>query len=267
MTNKRIIADDYTLHSIVEEEIKRLGNNADLNHIDTSDVTSMSNVFAKSEMHDNSSFNGDISQWDVSKVEHMNGMFSNSQFNGDISQWDVSNVQNMHAMFLRSKFNGNISHWNVSNVEAMHFMFDSSKFNGNISDWDVSKVETMDGMFQRSKFNGDVSQWNVRDDLIVGSVFYKSPTSAHPSFGKLHFMAKADDESIVLHPAAEKAYAASMPIAKAMYPNESRGVQAEMALETYRASLSQGAADSYDYTAALDACEESSSSAEEERTR
>jgi len=33
----------------------------------------------------NSSFNGDISKWDVSNVTDMNGMFSNSIFNKDIS--------------------------------------------------------------------------------------------------------------------------------------------------------------------------------------
>ena len=85
--------------------------------------------------------------------------------------------------------------------------------------------------------------------------------------GKLHFMAKAHDESAVLHPDAEAAYAASMPIAKAMYPDEPITVQATMAWEAYQASQAQGATDSYDYTAALDACEESSSTAEAERTR
>jgi len=41
-------------------------------------------------------FNGDISGWDVSKVEDMSGMFSGtSDFNGDIGGWDVSNVEDM----------------------------------------------------------------------------------------------------------------------------------------------------------------------------
>jgi len=36
-------------------------------------------------------------------------MFEDSKFNGDISQWDVSNVTNMCGMFSNSVFNGDIS--------------------------------------------------------------------------------------------------------------------------------------------------------------
>ena len=40
-----------------------------------------------------SSFNQDISNWDVSKVIDMKGMFQEgSSFNQDISNWDVSRV-------------------------------------------------------------------------------------------------------------------------------------------------------------------------------
>ena len=45
-------------------------------------------------------FNGDISQWDVSKVTDMSGMFLYaSNFDGDISKWDVSSVTTMSHMF------------------------------------------------------------------------------------------------------------------------------------------------------------------------
>ena len=44
------------------------------------------------------SFNGDISNFDVSKVNDMRAMFARSAlFNGDISEWDVSSVQDMSA--------------------------------------------------------------------------------------------------------------------------------------------------------------------------
>ena len=51
-------------------------------------------------LFNDSSFNGDISSWDVSNVTNMGQMFSGSQFNGDISNWDVSNV----ATLLTSQF-------------------------------------------------------------------------------------------------------------------------------------------------------------------
>jgi len=46
------------------------------------------------------SFNRDISEWDVSSVIYMGYMFSYADsFNQDISGWDVSNVTDMEAMF------------------------------------------------------------------------------------------------------------------------------------------------------------------------
>ena len=44
------------------------------------------------------SFNGDLSGWDVSSVRDMSAMFYQSQFNGDLSGWDVSGVRNMRVM-------------------------------------------------------------------------------------------------------------------------------------------------------------------------
>ena len=50
--------------------------------------------------HSATSFNGDISGWDVSSVASMAMMFmSASKFNGDLSKWDVSSVFNMNFMF------------------------------------------------------------------------------------------------------------------------------------------------------------------------
>ena len=47
-------------------------------------------------------------------------------FNEDISGWNVSNVQNMSSMFKGcSSFNQNLSSWNVSNVEDMTSMFEN----------------------------------------------------------------------------------------------------------------------------------------------
>ena len=79
------------LKKIIEDTIKEQGFNCDLNFIDTSKITDMSELFAYSK------FNGDISNWNVSNVEDMENMFMFSKFQGDISKWDVSNVKNMSA--------------------------------------------------------------------------------------------------------------------------------------------------------------------------
>ena len=49
-------------------------------------------------MFDGTSFNRDISDWNVSNVVNMVGMFSNSQFNQDTSRWDVAKVVKMASM-------------------------------------------------------------------------------------------------------------------------------------------------------------------------
>ena len=122
---------EYNYHPTSRNELKQLvnklinerGYNADLNDIDTSEITDMNFMFYKSK------FNGDISVWDVSNVKDMSHMFSYSEFttkNGDLSTWDVSKVEDMDFMFSESKFtgeNGDISKWDVSNVKNMKYMF------------------------------------------------------------------------------------------------------------------------------------------------
>ena len=111
-------ADKEELKEIIEQMIKRSGNKCNLNSIDTSNITDMSELF------NGSSFNGDISKWDVSAVNDMTGMFKDSKFNGDISDWDVSRVRYMTSMFEGSKFNGDISKWSAPKLRSTDYMFD-----------------------------------------------------------------------------------------------------------------------------------------------
>ena len=160
-------SDNEHLKQIIKAYIEQIDIDADLNWIDTSEITDMSNLFAYSE------FNGDISKWDVSNVTDMGNMFYSSKFNGDISQWDVSKVTNMSNMFAESDFNGNndISEWNVSHVKFMDYMFQGTHFHGDISKWDVSHVINMEAMFQDSTFNGDISKWDVSYVINMESMF------------------------------------------------------------------------------------------------
>ena len=148
-----IKATDDTIKKIVKDELDRLGHNADLNHIDVSEVTFMFSLFSCAPLYLGPKYkdlNPDISQWNVSNVIDMRWMFYECKnFNQDLSQWDVSNVKDMYTMFYEcNNFNQDISGWNVSNVENMDLMFCGCRnFNQDLSQWKVNKVVNHISMF------------------------------------------------------------------------------------------------------------------------
>lgn len=141
----------------------------------TSNITDMSTIFGYS-----SSFNQDISSWDVSNVTNMSGMFSyEPYFNQDISLWDVSNVTNMSLMFGGARaFNQPIGNWDVSNVTNMDSMFNfATALNKPIGNWDVSKVNNMNNMFNgASIFNQNLSHWCVSLITSLPATFRNNST-------------------------------------------------------------------------------------------
>ena len=81
-----------------------------------------------------------------------------TSFNGDLSRWDVSQVTNIDDMFCNAaSFNGNLSRWNVSQVTDMSHMFEgATAFSGDLSQWDISNVASMSHMFEgATSFNMD----------------------------------------------------------------------------------------------------------------
>ena len=81
----------------------------------------------------------------------MNALFSSkTTFDEDLSAWDVQSVTNMISMFNNAQaFNSDLSSWNVAKVTRMDFMFKQCYlFNGDISTWNTANVEG-DGMKAR----------------------------------------------------------------------------------------------------------------------
>lgn len=143
--------------------------NGDISNWDVSEVRDMSFMFRNAHV-----FNGDIGSWNVSNVYTLSGMFSFAySFNQDISNWNVSRVINMYGVFLNdSTFNQDISSWDVSNVIDMNAMFAATSFNQDISRWDVSKVTNMAYMFNyASDFNQDLSDWDVGEVNNMSNMF------------------------------------------------------------------------------------------------
>lgn len=176
------------LRKLIKKELKRQGPDADLNFIDTSKITDMSELFEGLYVG-----NIKIDKWDVSNVTNMSNMFRyNPEFNADLSNWNVSKVTNMYAMFYKAKkFNSTLSKWDVSKVRVMRGMFNgASSFNGDISKWNVSKVKDMGWMFYYANlFTCDLSKWDVSNVIDMKCMFYGVPKMENnkglqPSFKK-----------------------------------------------------------------------------------
>ena len=178
-----IHATDGTIKQIVKDEIKRLGNDADLNHIDTSKVTDMSYLF------DNIGFFGDVSDWDVSNTINFTYMFYNcEEFNCDLSKWDTTNLVKSTAMFRGcEKFEGiGLENWRIYKIEVADRMFEGCiNFNANISAWDMKNCWFIDYMFYDcKKFRQDLSGWEFKKmkyhhHIGCKSVFTHSKMSGH----------------------------------------------------------------------------------------
>jgi surface protein len=114
----------------------------------------------------------------------MSSLFSGaSSFNSDISSWDVSRVTDGKEMFLNAfAFNQNIGSWNTSVVTNMSSMFQNALVFNNggsptIGNWDTTSVTNMGYMFNNAiVFNQNISGWNVANIPIPPPFFITSST-------------------------------------------------------------------------------------------
>ncbi len=139
------------------------------------DVPNLSRVTDMDRMfHRAASFNGDISDWDVSAATTMSAMFrSASSFDQPLNAWDVSSVTDMSDMFAGARsFDQPLNAWDVSSVTDMSAMFVSARsFDQPLNAWDVSSVTDMSRMFHASSFDQDISSWDVSSVTDMSHMF------------------------------------------------------------------------------------------------
>lgn len=86
---------------------------------DLSETTTMANVFnSVVEIY------GDISGWDVRRIQNFAHAFESSGFQGDLSTWQPVSATDMSNMFTNAtRFDSDLSTWDVRNVTNMRGMF------------------------------------------------------------------------------------------------------------------------------------------------
>ncbi len=150
--------------------------NLTYNAADVPDLTAVTTMF--NAFRNATSFNGDISGWDVSSVEGFASMFFNAtSFDQPIGSWNTSSATNMESMFQgAASFNQPLNTWTVSNVTNMRDMFnDAVLFDQPLNSWDVSSVTDMTALFQdATAFNGAIDQWDVSSVNSMAQMFQRA---------------------------------------------------------------------------------------------
>ena len=134
--------------------------------------------------HSATSFNSDLSKWDVSSVTTTRFMFySATSFTSDLSKWDVSSVTDMWGMFYSAtSFNADLSKWDVSSVTDMRLIFyGATSFTGSISMWDMSSEVKVSQMLRAANGSLDESSMSATRHVIDGA-----DSSAHMLGGMWH---------------------------------------------------------------------------------
>jgi surface protein len=112
------------------------------------------------------SFNGDISRWDVSTInnlgEFLYGFYQVMPFNQDLSSWDVSRVNNMYLAFRDCRsWNCDISGWDVSAVRNYGYAFyNTYALTADLSSWNPVCGINWPLAFANSGVNFDASSWD-----------------------------------------------------------------------------------------------------------
>ncbi len=117
---KIIIAENKAdLRECIKEALYLQGADCDLNHIDISKVTDLSNLFA------DCTGQPDVSHWEVGHVRDMSGLFVRADYCGDLSAWRPQSLEKATTMLTRHSMREMpkpcFYHWWAAMVEGRVF--------------------------------------------------------------------------------------------------------------------------------------------------
>ncbi|WP_299246484.1 BspA family leucine-rich repeat surface protein [uncultured Aquimarina sp.] len=144
---------------------------------------------------------GSMGNWDVSTIEDMRSVFLRSSFNENISAWNVSAVKDFTSMFSgNSSFNQNLGSWNTSAGEVFSSMFkDATAFNGAIGSWNTEKAISLSNMFSGATvFNQDISAWDVKNVGNINNAF-DGATAFDQDLGSWDISSLAENTNSIQH--------------------------------------------------------------------
>jgi surface protein len=158
----------------------KLLKHLDVSGFDTSNMTSMKNMYASMQYLTEL----DVSGFDTSKVTSFAYTFSGCDqvVTLEVSGWNTSSATDMSGMFCNCSHGLttlNTSKWNTSKVTTMNRMFlnDSLLTTLDVSGWDVSNVTDFDYMFLNCEklTTLDLSNWNPKSAKKMGATFCNCP--------------------------------------------------------------------------------------------
>ena len=154
----------------------------------------------------------DISKWNMSNVENINGLFygcSSLKSLPDISHWNTNNIENMEGLFYEC-INliqiPDISNWNISNVKNISYLFygcSSLKSLPDISNWNLINVTNLNCLFyQCSSLLSlpDISKWIIPNlTEMIGTFYECSSLNSFPNISNLSINNIEDISYIFYH--------------------------------------------------------------------
>ncbi|WP_283605606.1 BspA family leucine-rich repeat surface protein [Lactobacillus gallinarum] len=146
---------------------------ADLNSLNTSNVTDMSSMFNGAR----SLTDLDVSNWKTGNVTNMSNMFNgaSSLASLDVSNWDTGNVTDMSSMFngASSLTDLDVSNWKTGNVTNMSNMFNGARSLASldVSNWDTGNVTNMSWMFNGARSLALIANSGKFADYLVKNNF------------------------------------------------------------------------------------------------